>query len=85
MFFSYFFQSARVTFVTAKVTKITAPNTLPCGFPAMLVEFGAAQLAALKQCSLNPEFHCASRQRISRGRSKSKSKTLLKVKAKMEY
>jgi hypothetical protein len=65
MFFSYFFLSARVTFVTTKVTdqfaganwnrfsgprsgevqdvpsQTTAPNTLPCGFPAMLMEFGS--------------------------------------------
>jgi len=69
-----FLLSARVTFVTAKVTdqfaganwnrfsgprsgeaqdvpsQTTAPNTLPCGFPAMLMKFGrAAQLAMLKQ------------------------------------
>jgi hypothetical protein len=34
---SNFLLGARVTFVTAKVTKTTAPNALPCGFPAMLM------------------------------------------------
>jgi len=35
LFFFDFFLSARVTFVTAKVTKTTASNTLPCGFPVI--------------------------------------------------
>ena len=43
--------------------KPLAPSTLAYGFPAMLIKSGAAQLASLKQCSLESGFYCASQQR----------------------
>ena len=46
-----------------KPPKPFAPGTLAYGSPAMLIKSGAAQLASLKQCSLESGFYCASRQR----------------------
>jgi len=36
IFFFYFSLGARVTFVTAKVTKTMFPDNSPCGFTALL-------------------------------------------------
>jgi hypothetical protein len=65
MLFVYWFRLAlqgfvparRVTFLSRKVTKSIAPNTLPCGFPAMLMEFGSLRNSlTLKQVLAQPRI-----------------------------
>ena len=68
----------RVTFVTAKVTKTTAPNASPYGFPAILTNTGQRTTRQHKHAVSNrvrclSGIACVSRRRISRNQLTLKS------------